>query len=166
MDALALGAGAAALSLSPSFMQWMAAHTRAVLVSIFAVLLATALFSHTYSVYDPHTLILGHTLLAGAFAFLIVGIGSIPPGVFGHALRRLFEMSWLRTVGRYSFAMYVFHLPIQLALGDSLHAALTFAGSATPLLYALAVIGLSFLAGLVSYHLIEKHFLRLKPVLA
>jgi peptidoglycan/LPS O-acetylase OafA/YrhL len=166
MDALALGAAGAALSLSPPFMQWLAGNIRALYLSIFGVLVATALFSHSYSVYDSRTLIVGQTLLACAFALLIVSVGSIPSGRFGHFLRRAFETRWLRTVGRYSFAMYVFHMPILVAYGDSLHSALSFAGSATPLLFALSAIVLSFLAGLVSYHLLEKHFLRLKPVLA
>jgi peptidoglycan/LPS O-acetylase OafA/YrhL len=128
----------------------------------FGVLFAVALYSHTYSVFDPHTLVLGQTLLAAAFALLVVSLGSIPRGTFGHALRRLLEMRWLRRVGRYSFAMYVFHLPIIVVLGTPVHEALVFAGSATPLLYVLAFIGLSFLAGLASYHLLEKHFLALK----
>jgi peptidoglycan/LPS O-acetylase OafA/YrhL len=41
-----------------------------------------------------------------------------------------------------------------------------FAGSATPLLYTLTAMALSFLAGFISWHLVEKHFLRLKAVLA
>jgi peptidoglycan/LPS O-acetylase OafA/YrhL len=166
MDALAMGAGAAALSLYPAWTQWLARNIRAVQLIVLAVVLVAAFFSHSYSVYDPRTLIVGQTLLAAAFALLIAGIGSIAPNTFGHTLRRLLEMRWLRTVGRYSFAMYVFHMAILLAFGDSILDALAFAGSATPLLYSLAAILLSFLAGLISYHLVEKHFLRLKPVLA
>ena len=126
------------------------------------VLVVTALFSHTYSVYDPRTLIAGQTLLAAAFALLILTVGSIQPRIFGHSLRRLLESRWLRSVGRYSFAMYVFHLPILVAFGDSIRDALAFSGDAMPLLYALTAILLSFAAGFLSYHLVEKHFLRLK----
>jgi hypothetical protein len=49
-----------------------------------------------------------------------------------------------------------------MAIGTPIHEALAFAGSATPLLYALSFILLSFLAGMASYHLLEKHFLALK----
>jgi peptidoglycan/LPS O-acetylase OafA/YrhL len=166
MDALALGAAAAALSFSPACLQWIAENIRVLMLSVFAVVLTAALLSHSYAVYDPRTLIVGQTLLAGAFALLILNIGSIPPGTFGHWLRRLFEMRWLRTVGRYSFAMYVFHLPILTVFGDDIEGFWAFTGSANPLLYALTAIALSFLAGMVSWHLIEKHFLRLKPILA
>jgi peptidoglycan/LPS O-acetylase OafA/YrhL len=162
MDALAMGAAMAVVSLSEPARQWIAGHTRALLAAAFAVLLAVALYSHTYSAFDPQTLLLGQTMLAAAFALLVVSIGAIPPRAFGHSLRRLLEMSWLRRVGRYSFAMYVFHMPILLAFGTPIHEGLAFTGSAMPLFYALAAIALSFLAGMASYHLLEKHFLALK----
>ena len=162
MDALAMGAAMAVVSLSAPAMQWITGHSRTVLAVAFGVLLAVAVYSHSYSAFDPHTLVLGQTLLAAAFALLVVSAGSIPPGTFGHAFRRLLEMGWLRRVGRYSFAMYVFHLPLTNAFGTPIHEALAFAGSATPLLYALSFILLSFLAGMASYHLLEKHFLALK----
>jgi len=166
MDALAMGAAMAVVSLSAPAMQWITLHSRAVLVAAFGVLLAVALYSHTYSVFDAHTLVPGQTLLAAAFAMLVVIAGSIPRGTFGHSLRRLLENGALRRVGRYSFAMYVFHLPLMTAFGASIREALGFAGSAVPLLYALTFVALSFLAGMASYHLIEKHFLALKSRLA
>jgi peptidoglycan/LPS O-acetylase OafA/YrhL len=162
MDALAMGAAMAVVSQSAPAMQWITGHSRAVLTVTFGVLIGVALYSHTFSVFDPHTLVLGQTLLAAAFALLVVSVGSISRGTFGPLLRRLLEMSWLRRVGRYSFAMYVFHLPLIVVLGSTVHEALSFAGSATPLLYVLAFIGLSFLAGMASYYLLEKHFLALK----
>jgi len=164
MDALAMGAAMAVVSLSAPAMQWIAGHSRAVLAAAFVTMLVVALYSHTYSVFDPHTLVLGQTLLAAAFALLVVSVGSIPREAFGHSLRRLLEMRWLRRVGRYSFAMYVFHLLLITAIGTPIHEALDFAGSATPLLYALSFILLSFLAGMASYHLLEKHFLELKKL--
>ena len=166
MDALAIGAAMAVVSLSAPGMQWIATHSRALLAAAFGVLLVVALYSHSYSVFDPHTLVLGQTLLAAAFALLVVSVGSIPRGTFWYALRRLLETGWLRRVGRYSFAMYVIHLPLLVVFGKPLHEALAFAGSATPLLYALTAILLSFLAGMASYHLLEKHFLAYKAKLA
>jgi len=162
MDALAMGAAMAVVSQSAPAMQWIANQTHSLLAAVFGVLLAVALYSHTYSVFDPHTLVLGQTLLAAAFTVLVGSVGAIPPGTFGHALRRALEFHWLRRVGRYSFAMYVFHLLLIKAYDTPIREALAFAGSALPLLHALAFIVLSFLAGMLSYHLLEKHFLALK----
>lgn len=163
MDALAMGAAAAVLTMSWRWNSWIRGNGRTTLVITLLVLAVTALITHTYAVYDPRTLTIGHTLLAAAFASLILTLLSIVPGSFGHGLKRLLEARWLRQVGRYSFAMYVFHLPILTAFGDPLHKMLAFTGPALPLCYALVAILLSFLAGLASYHLLEKHFLRLKP---
>jgi len=162
MDALAMGAAIAVVSLSPPAMAWITNHSRVLLAMIFVVLFGVALFSHSYSVFDPHTLVFGQSMLAAAFALLVVSVGTIPRDTFGYALRRLLEARWLRTVGRYSFAMYVFHLPILVMFGGSIRQGASFAGSATPLVYALLAILLSFLAGMASYHLLEKHFLGLK----
>lgn len=166
MDALAMGAAMAVVSLSAPAMRSITLHSRAAIVTTFCVLLAVAFYSHTYSVYDANTLVMGQTLIAAAFALLVVIVGVIPRGTLGHSLRRLLETRALRRVGRYSFAMYVFHMPLMLAFGTPVREALDFAGSALPLLYALTFIGLSFLAGLASYHLLEKHFLALKSRLA
>jgi peptidoglycan/LPS O-acetylase OafA/YrhL len=161
MDALALGAAVATIESSPAWRAWIAGHRRELLITIVGLLIVTALFSHTYSVFDPRTLLVGQTVLAAAFALLIACIASIPAGA-RYRLSGLLEMSWLRRVGRYSYAMYIFHLLILTAFGPVLTRWLAFSGSAYPLLYALAAVVLSFIAGWLSYQLIEKRFLALK----
>jgi peptidoglycan/LPS O-acetylase OafA/YrhL len=162
MDALAIGAAMAVVSLSAEAMQWVTGHSRALLLAAFGLFLAVALSSHSYAVFDPHTLVFGQTLLAVVFALLVVSVGAIPHGAFGQSLRRALEARWLRRVGRYSFAMYVFHLLLIDAFSRPIREALAFAGSATPLLHVITFVFLSFLAGMLSYHLLEKHFLALK----
>jgi peptidoglycan/LPS O-acetylase OafA/YrhL len=162
MDALAIGAAMAVVSMSAEAMQWVSNHSRTLLIGAFGLLLVGALSSHLYAVFDPHTLIFGQTLLAVAFALLVVSVGAIPRGAFGQSLRRALETRWLRSVGRYSFAMYVFHPLLIDAFGAPIREALAFSGSATPLLYVTTFVLLSFLAGMLSYHLLEKHFLALK----
>jgi peptidoglycan/LPS O-acetylase OafA/YrhL len=79
--------------------------------------------------------------------------------------RRLFSTPLLRFFGRYSYSLYVFHYsiegavshPLRRLLVDHLHAkALAVLGD------GLVVGGLSVLAALLSYHLFEIRFLRLK----
>jgi peptidoglycan/LPS O-acetylase OafA/YrhL len=165
MDALALGAAAAVLSRNAAAMQWISRQIRALMLAVVGVLVIAALGTHVFSVYDPGTLIVGQTLLAMAFAVIMLGIGSVSRGTAAGSIP-LLEMRWLRQVGRYSFAMYVFHLPILMLLGDDLQRFAAIAGTAAPLVYALSAVVLSFVAGMLSYQLVEKHFLRLKPVLA
>jgi peptidoglycan/LPS O-acetylase OafA/YrhL len=164
MDALALGAAVAVIGGSANWRSWIAAHRQGLLIAIFGVLLVTAGFSHLYSVFDPRTLLVGQTTIAASFALLVACLAARPPGK--HRLDGMLEMKWLRTVGRYSYAMYVFHLPILTALGGAIWAAVAFSGSARPLLFAFMAIVLSFIAGWLSWHLVEKHFLRLKSRIA
>jgi peptidoglycan/LPS O-acetylase OafA/YrhL len=166
MDALALGAAAAVLSRNAAAMQWIARHVRPLMLAVMGILIGAALGTHVFSVYDPGTLIVGQTLLAMAFGLALLGVEWIPRGTLLGLLPRLLETRWLGLVGRYSFAMYVFHLPILVVFGDDLQRFARLTGSAAPLVYSLSAIAASFIAGMLSYHLVEKHFLKLKPVLA
>jgi peptidoglycan/LPS O-acetylase OafA/YrhL len=166
MDALALGAAAAVLSQNAAVMQWTSRRIRPLILAVVGTLAIAALGTHVFEVYDPGTLIAGQTVLALAFAVVMLGAGHVPRvGAFG-LIPRVLEMRWLRLVGKYSFAMYVFHLPLLIVFGHDLKRLAAPAGSAAPLVTALAAVVLSFIAGLLSYHLIEKHFLRLKTALA
>ena len=161
MDALAIGAAAAVLELSGRCTRWLGTHSRAALGWSAAVLIILAVTSHAYAVYDRTTLTIGYPLMAAAFAAVILVLAAQARGL-AHWLNRLLSMGWLRSVGRYSFAMYVFHLPLLVIFGDQIRRVFAFTGSALPLVYALVAILLSYVAGFLSYHLIEKHFLRLK----
>ena len=99
-------------------------------------------------------------LLIGSFMGIMLTSG--PEGM----LNRLFSVHALRAIGKYSYAMYVFHLiylPIQVRylpfslFAGLLHSALL----GLPAYYASAV-GVAFCLALCSYHLYEKHFLKLK----
>src|SRR5207302_8999229 len=69
----------------------------------------------------------------------------------------------LRSAGKYSYAMYVFHFPISKLLGTRLLGPAASAHSATiAVLYAAAVTVVTYLCAALSYHLYEQRFLRLK----
>jgi peptidoglycan/LPS O-acetylase OafA/YrhL len=159
---LAVGAAAATLAQSRRLGEWLGAHPQLTLASAAAVLIITALCTHTYAVYDTVTLTIGYPLLAISFALLILTLAALQGLQSRHWLGIALSMRWLRSVGRYSFAMYVFHLPLLLIFGASLRETLAFTGSALPLSYVAGAILLSYAAGFVSYHLLEKHFLKLK----
>ena len=101
----------------------------------------------------------GIAALAVLFAGLIVvAVGAAE----GSRLRRLLESTVLQAIGKYSYAIYIFHYLILLSmvpLLSSLSHAPAFI--AKPVLVAW-VLGVSFVAAWLSYHLYEKHFLRLK----
>ena len=97
------------------------------------------------------------------FAALLLYVVTAPGGSIAN---RLFSQRWLITFGKYSYAIYVLHSPIRLVLkrlifGRELP---VLCGSQLPatLLYSLLVIGVSWGVAFASWHLYEKHFLKLK----
>jgi peptidoglycan/LPS O-acetylase OafA/YrhL len=103
---------------------------------------------------------LRYSLLAVGFACLIAW--ALRPHSMG---KQLFEQSWLRFLGKYSYGIYVLHVFVLSALALPLRTAIAAATHSKGLGVGLAGI-LSLLvavgAAWLSYHLYERPFLRLK----
>ncbi|MEO5903457.1 MAG: acyltransferase [Gemmatimonadaceae bacterium] len=107
----------------------------------------------------------GFPLLAVIGASLI----SIAAGNAEEHARFRRWLSWrpLTSVGKYSYAMYVFHLPLIVALDAvGLHMS-TFSGGNPPgifgaFAYSIVASIITFSLAFASWHLYEKHFLKLK----
>jgi peptidoglycan/LPS O-acetylase OafA/YrhL len=103
--------------------------------------------------------ILGYTIIAIVFGVWIERAAS-----GGSAFLR---SRFLRWFGKYSYALYLFHLPIRGAVRDLVYGEerlLTIGGSKLPgqlLFYAISIV-LSGVAAYASWHLFEKHFLKMK----
>jgi peptidoglycan/LPS O-acetylase OafA/YrhL len=113
--------------------------------------------------HDPIVLTLGFTLLAGLFAALVGVAVSAPEGGL---TRRGLGAPLLVSVGRYSYAMYVFHHLLLFFKPDAFSSALfpPVLGSEAPPRLAFAVLGifLTFGMAMLSWHVYEKQFLKLK----
>ena len=69
----------------------------------------------------------------------------------------------LRSVGKVSYAMYIFHLPIATGIiAPYVLPGLKRLGPGFAVWYGLVNIVCSYVLALVSWHLLEKHFLRAK----
>jgi peptidoglycan/LPS O-acetylase OafA/YrhL len=72
----------------------------------------------------------------------------------------------MRTIGKYSYAIYVFHMPIRFLLRDAFTPRLTDGSPLARLgmheVYTLVVLAVSFVAALVSWRLLEAPLLSLK----
>ncbi|MEO8155893.1 MAG: hypothetical protein ABI605_22745, partial [Rhizobacter sp.] len=122
--------------------------------------------THGYPRTSPLGQTLGYSWLAVVFAMAVLAVAcgntaSRPAPAWERAL----AIAPLRTFGRYSYAMYIFHKPLHDFIGKPLlqHFGLLAAPS---YVVALAYVSLATLATLVvamlSYHLFEKHFLAMK----
>jgi peptidoglycan/LPS O-acetylase OafA/YrhL len=108
------------------------------------------------------------TAMLGSIAITILGASAVVVGVA--APRSLFARSlpsgFLRFFGRYSYAIYIVHTAVLAALDYYRpFATLPAIGGSVALsqiLWAMAYVGLSTGIAMLSWHLVEKHFLRLK----
>lgn len=108
-----------------------------------------------------------YSAFAGMFAGIMMWSVTVPPGGFATLF---WNSAVLRFFGKYSYGLYVFHfllLPFyyELLPPEKLE---EWTGSATVarLLFMLTAIGASIGVALLSWNLYEKHFLKLKDVLA
>jgi peptidoglycan/LPS O-acetylase OafA/YrhL len=111
----------------------------------------------------------GYTLISGMFALLLAAILLSPPN---GKLTTLFERSWLRALGRYSYALYLVHMPIRsilrdrLPFGDTQFRTLREFAMLGQVAFYLVSVGVSLLVAWVSWNVLEKRFLALKDRLA
>ena len=109
------------------------------------------------------------TAMFGSIAIMLLGGSAVAIGIaskkdtrFSRALRSRL----LRFFGRYSYAIYIVHTAVLAALDHyrPFAALPMIAGYAIPAqtIWAVAYVGLSTGIAMLSWHLVEKHFLRLK----
>jgi len=109
-------------------------------------------------------LIFAFTVLAGLFAaFLLISITGAPRSF----LHRFLSSHAMRTLGKYSYAIYLFHLPLRALIRDTLYKPehfLRLFGSRLPgqMIFYVLSIGIALLAARVSWIALEQPFLSLK----
>jgi peptidoglycan/LPS O-acetylase OafA/YrhL len=107
---------------------------------------------------------LGYSILATVFAAIILALALEARDSPGLAARVLGAPP-LRALGLYSYGMYVFHKPLHDLVGKTALESLGLDGpiSLGPgLAYVVVAGGVTLGAGMLSYHLYERHFLALK----
>lgn len=164
MDALALGGAGACLVRIPELREQLRSRLRGLIPSALGVFLLGLPLTGLYNRDSLAGETLGYTLLAFSSAALVTWAALHDPrarSVMGSLL------SWapLRSCGKYSYAMYVFHNLVHKLLGEPWLVGKF--GHQPPLpivfVYALGILLVSYGLGFCSYHVLEKHFLRLKP---
>jgi peptidoglycan/LPS O-acetylase OafA/YrhL len=152
LDGLALGACVAVLVRSAGLTRKAAPIVRW-LLPLSVAALALIVYVDQSSIYSGRWMSsCGYSVLALLFASALFLI------LLRESPSCLLESPWLRSFGKYSYGMYVFHVPMGFALskvmpGDG------YLGSAAGIA---AGVALSYLAAYASWHLFEVRFHRLK----
>jgi peptidoglycan/LPS O-acetylase OafA/YrhL len=108
------------------------------------------------------------TAMFGSIAIMVLGASAVVIGITSTNSRfaRLLRSGFLRFFGRYSYAIYIVHTAVLAGLNHYRPFALLppIAGFALPTqtLWLLAYVVLSTGVAVLSWHIVEKHFLRLK----
>jgi len=104
------------------------------------------------------------TLVAFVAGWMLVSALAAP---MDSLVGRFFANRFLRMLGKYSYALYLFHLPLRALIRDTVYGPERFPklmGSQLPgqLLFYVFALAISLAAAMLSWHLYEKHFLKLK----
>jgi peptidoglycan/LPS O-acetylase OafA/YrhL len=162
MDALALGAATAAVIRIPHWRARLERMIWPVAIAVPVVLLIAWRISDGLTYFDRGAHEFGYTVLALAFA-LVVLLTTLPVTGLLRGLMRLLAIPPLRLVGRYSYGMYIFHLPLHMYFGNALiHHYVHNITNPIALGYSWLMVLVSFIAAALSYELIERRFLSFK----
>jgi len=168
LDGIAMGSLLAALAQEP---RGLAPLGRAARIAAWILGPSSLLLALTESVLHPNDFgvgfspifnTVGFTLLALFFGALLT---SVLTSASGSALGRVFASGALRTFGKYSYGLYLIHLPLRAVIRDRLfpHLPKVLRSELPGQLFFYAVAGAASLgAAWLSFHLFEKHFLKLK----
>jgi peptidoglycan/LPS O-acetylase OafA/YrhL len=163
LDGLAVGAWIATQARSEQQLQRLVRPAQILVVCLGVCALATGVWLHgLWSDLLP-MLTIGLSLLALLFgAILVLALTST------HGLQhRVLSIGWLRAWGRYSYAAYLFNLPIMMFLREHIlnaNAVPAVFGSSVPGLAVFTLLGASvtFVCAWLSWHLLERRCLELK----
>ncbi len=164
MDALAMGALVALLVREPHSRFISSRLTRAFAGAAALGLAAIFAWRQAFDSEDIVVLTVGLTLLALLFgAVIIIALESSPKSVLGKSLM----LPVLVSLGQYSYALYIFHLPIIFLLREHVFSVDAFPrllGSQLPGQFLFIVVGTAVALGLAvfSWHYYEQPFLKLK----
>jgi peptidoglycan/LPS O-acetylase OafA/YrhL len=162
MDALALGGAAAALLRLP----WSASAAPERLWVVAAVS-AVAGFGATrgFPQMSPIGQTIGYSTLAFVFAAAILALALEHRDGGRAGITRALSKAPMRALGAYSYGMYVFHKPLHDLVGKPVLEAMGL-GSSLSLGAGLAYVGVgtvvTFGVGMLSFWLLERHFLALR----
>jgi peptidoglycan/LPS O-acetylase OafA/YrhL len=164
MDALALGGAGACWLLLPGRRRVLQERRRLIMILALALFLVAIPLTHAYDRMRWQGEILGYTVLALCAAAFVTVVASDSGHAGGNSI-----LAWrpLRSMGIYSYAIYVFHGLLNKLIGQPWLSARF--GDTPPtsmvFFYSITLLLISYLLAYASYHLFEKHFLNLKKYL-
>lgn len=164
IDAMAIGAAVAAWLAWTEGHHQITRHTRSMWLMPMLCIGVGGLLTGGFRQFDFSTQSVGYTLLDVGFAGLVLCLYAADMGLASSHMRWLRGIK-IRRIGRYSYGMYVLHIPVGSFIMTPVARHFGWLSHASALVqysYVLVGLSLSYLAATLSYHGIEKHALKLK----
>lgn len=168
VDGLAVGAAIALIARGPAGLKSLVKMARwvgpASGVLVLAIIIGMQMLGYRRGIgQSPGYIMFGTALFALLFGSVLVLAASAEKGTF---FNRLFTNPVLTIYGKYSYAVYLLHLPIMVLVSEYLFRPDRFRIGPTMLPGLLLFYGitwsLALLAGIISWNVLEKHCLKLK----
>ncbi len=174
-DALALGALGAVLLRQRAWLDWLLPRLAKIGLVAGALFVAMLPLPHALSRKGAWMQTVGYSLLAVIFAVLVVGVAIAPvlrDRPWLRLVERVVSLRPLRWLGKYSYGIYVFHVPLKgVALtlldgGKVIEEESGIVRLAMVVAFGLVVGGASTLLAVLSWNVLEKRMLAWKDRLA
>ncbi|MEZ4414022.1 MAG: acyltransferase [Gemmatimonadales bacterium] len=169
-DALAAGALVAVLVRDPAGRAWLERWRASIGFTASAGVLLLTGWLHGFHSDEVSVQVVGQTLVVLVSGSLIAAAVADDSRAPIRRLQAHLSRPWLRMLGKYSYAMYLFHFPISQLLtalfGEQVRGADTLWRLPRLAAYVVVVFGLTLLAAMASWRLIERPFLDLKDRIA
>ena len=164
-DALAGGALVAILLTTDSGRAWLAKVLEPAGLGSLALIAIITLATHNFSESAIWTQVIGQSLTILLFSWVVYA-GVVPGTRFERAIHRAASRPWLRFLGKYSYAIYLFHYPFHTIASNYLADAVNGEDDLWRLarwgLYVASIASASIVAALCSWRWLERPFLNLK----
>ena len=170
MDALAAGAAIACGFRVPDWQARIERHRVGVIGLAWAILLVGFVSTHGYAQNAARTQTWGYSVLSMGLALWLAGLVAqdLRHTTTGPRLQGGLRARWIRSIGKYSYAMYILHMPLHVFIGERLRNSMHLNESAiwVNACYSLPMIVVLYVLARLSWLVIEHPFLRLKSRLA
>jgi len=160
LDAISIGAIIAIMIRSEKGKIILEKYTTLILILSTVLLILLTLINHNFSLKDEYFIRIGYTIIGFFFgAFLLYSL------VTGSVINKIGKTQFFRFLGKYSYGIYIYHwLIFPLLINYIAKWIEIFTSNSIWLIASFVCVAFIILLSIITFHLFEKQFLKLKKL--